>query len=101
VRSQDYTFCLTSGGHNAGIISGPQHPKRRHRLLTMKAGARLPTADQYLQRVEPTQGSWWPSFAAWLAARSSKTKVTPPKMGAAQKGVRPLCDAPGEYVLAR
>ncbi|HVN41157.1 MAG TPA: alpha/beta fold hydrolase, partial [Steroidobacteraceae bacterium] len=28
VRSSDYTFCLTSGGHNAGIISGPQHPKR-------------------------------------------------------------------------
>ena len=23
VRSKDYTFCLTSGGHNAGIISGP------------------------------------------------------------------------------
>jgi Poly(3-hydroxyalkanoate) synthetase len=101
VRSQDYTFCLTSGGHNAGIISGPQHPKRRHRLLTMKAGTRLPTADQYLKRVEPTQGSWWPSFAAWLAEHSSKTKVTPPKMGAAQKGVKPLCDAPGEYVLAR
>ena len=27
VRSKDYTFCLTSGGHNAGIISGPQHPR--------------------------------------------------------------------------
>ena len=31
-RSNDYTFLLTSGGHNAGIISGPQHPKRRHRV---------------------------------------------------------------------
>ena len=36
VRSKDYTFCLTSGGHNAGIISGPVHPKRRHRVLTIE-----------------------------------------------------------------
>jgi len=99
VRSKDYTFCLTSGGHNAGIISGPQHPKRRHRVLTMKAGARLPAPGQYLKKVEPAQGSWWPTFAAWLAEHSTKTKVAPPKMGAA--GYKPVCDAPGEYVLAR
>ena len=49
VRSKDYTFCLTSGGHNAGIISGPVHPKRRHRVLTMKAGARLPSPAQYMK----------------------------------------------------
>jgi polyhydroxyalkanoate synthase len=99
VRSKDYTFCLTSGGHNAGIISGPQHPKRRHRVLTMKAGARLPAPEQYLKKVEPAQGSWWPTFATWLAEHSTKTKVAPPKMGAA--GYKPVCDAPGEYVLAR
>ncbi|HET9693211.1 MAG TPA: alpha/beta fold hydrolase [Steroidobacteraceae bacterium] len=101
VRSKDYTFCLTSGGHNAGIISGPQHPKRRHRVLTTKAGARLPSPEQYLGKVEPTQGSWWPTFAAWLAAHSSPQKVAPPKLGAAQKGLKPLGAAPGEYVLAK
>src|SRR5262249_23026542 len=31
-RSPDYTFLLTSGGHNAGIVSGPVHPKRRYRV---------------------------------------------------------------------
>ena len=99
VRSQDYTFCLTSGGHNAGIISGPVHPRRRHRVLTMKAGARLPSPAQYLKKVAPEQGSWWPTFAAWLARHSTKTKVTPPTMGAA--GLKPVCDAPGTYVLVR
>jgi polyhydroxyalkanoate synthase len=98
VRSKDYTFCLTSGGHNAGIISGPVHPKRRHRVLTMKTGARVPSPAQYM-KIEPVQGSWWPTFAAWLARHSTKTKVAPPKMGAA--GYKPVCDAPGEYVLAR
>ncbi len=33
-RSADYTFLLTSGGHNAGIVSGPVHPRRRHRVRT-------------------------------------------------------------------
>jgi polyhydroxyalkanoate synthase len=101
VRSRDYTFCLTSGGHNAGIISGPQHPRRRHRVLTMKAGTRLPSAEQYLRKVEPVQGSWWPTFAAWLAGHSSPQRVAPPKMGNPKKGLKPLADAPGEYVLAK
>jgi polyhydroxyalkanoate synthase len=101
VRSRDYTFCLTSGGHNAGIISGPQHPKRRHRVLRAKAGVKLPSPEQYLKTLEPAQGSWWPTFAGWLAEHSSDKRVAPPKMGAAQKGLKPLGDAPGTYVLQK
>jgi polyhydroxyalkanoate synthase len=101
VRSADYTFCLTSGGHNAGIISGPQHPKRRHRVRTTKAGSRLLSADKFLETVEPQTGSWWPTWAGWLAAHSAKTKVKPPKLGNARKGYKPLEDAPGTYVLQK
>jgi polyhydroxyalkanoate synthase subunit PhaC len=97
LRSTDYTFCLTSGGHNAGIISGPQHPKRRHRVRTTRAGARLLSADKFMEKVEPAQGSWWPVWEAWLAAHSAKTKAPPPKMGA--KGYKPVAAAPGSYVL--
>jgi len=101
VRSGDYTFCLTSGGHNAGIISGPQHPKRRHRVHASKAGARLLSPDRYLEKVEPMPGSWWPTWAKWLEERSSERKVAPPPMGAPKQGLKPLCAAPGEYVLAK
>jgi polyhydroxyalkanoate synthase len=101
VRSSDYTFCLTSGGHNAGIISGPQHPKRRHRLHTSRAGTRLLSPDRYLEKVEPLAGSWWPTWAKWLDEHSSERKVAPPHMGAPKQGLKPLCAAPGEYVLAR
>ncbi len=101
VRSADYTFCLTSGGHNAGIISGPQHPKRRHRVHASKAGSRLLSPEKFMEKAGLHQGSWWPTFAAWLAAHSSKTKVAPPAMGAAKHGLKPVCDAPGEYVLAK
>ncbi len=98
VRSTDYTFCLTSGGHNAGIISGPVHPKRRHRVLQTKAGARLLSPDKYLAKVEPTPGSWWPTWAKWLEERSGARKVAPPQMGAPKKGLKPICGAPGTYV---
>jgi polyhydroxyalkanoate synthase len=101
VRSGDYTFCLTSGGHNAGIISGPQHPKRRHRVHTSKAGGRLLSPDRYLEKVEPMPGSWWPTWAKWLEDHSSERKVAPPPMGAPKQGLKPLCAAPGEYVLAK
>jgi polyhydroxyalkanoate synthase len=101
VRSTDYTFCLTSGGHNAGIISGPQHPKRRHRVHASRPGARLLSPDRYLEKIEPTPGSWWPTWAQWLAAHSSERRVPPPKMGAAKQGLAALCPAPGTYVSAR
>jgi polyhydroxyalkanoate synthase subunit PhaC len=101
VRSTDYTFCLTSGGHNAGIISGPQHPKRRHRVHTSRSGARLLSPDKYLEKVEPLPGSWWPTWAKWLEERSSARKVAPPSMGAPKQGLKPLGKAPGAYVLAK
>ena len=35
----ELTFALTSGGHNAGVVSGPQHPRRRYRIARREAGA--------------------------------------------------------------
>ncbi len=99
IRSTDYTFCLTSGGHNAGIISGPEHPKRRHRVRTTKSGKRLLSADRFLERVEPAPGSWWPVWAEWLKWHSTTKMVPPPTMGAAKEGYKPVADAPGTYVL--
>jgi len=101
VRSTDYTFCLTSGGHNAGIISGPQHPRRRHRVHTSRSGARLLSPDRYLEKIEPTPGSWWPTWAKWLEDHSSPRKVAPPAMGATKRGLKPICAAPGSYVRAK
>jgi polyhydroxyalkanoate synthase subunit PhaC len=43
-------------------------------------------------------GSWWPDWAAWLAARSGK-KGKPPAMGSDDHP--PLEDAPGSYVLEK
>jgi polyhydroxyalkanoate synthase len=99
--SPEFTFLLTSGGHNAGIISGPVHPKRRHRVRTRRAGDPQLTADEWFTATLPLPGSWWPTWGEWLRTHSSPARVPPPPMGAPEAGFPPLGDAPGEYVLQR
>jgi len=94
----DVTFVLTNGGHNAGIISEIGHPRRHHRIATRAEGERYRDPDTWFAETEPRPGSWWPELAAWLKQRSGD-EVAPPPMGAARNGLRPVCDAPGTYVL--
>jgi polyhydroxyalkanoate synthase len=97
-RSADYTFLLTSGGHNAGIVSGPTHPKRRHRLLTWTDPTSVLSPQQWLETAELRTGSWWPSWLAWLRTHSSEQLVAPPPFGKPEQGYPVLGDAPGDYV---
>ena len=101
IRSSDYTFCLTSGGHNAGIISGPSIRSAVTGCARPRRAGRLPSAEKFLQTVEPAQGSWWPTWAQWLKTHSTARKIPPPTMGAAKKGYKPVGDAPGTYVLVK
>ncbi|MEM7424466.1 MAG: alpha/beta fold hydrolase [Pseudomonadota bacterium] len=94
----DVTFLLTSGGHNAGIVSEPRHPGRRFRMSSR--GDQLPYQDPEIWFAETAvrDGSWWPSFADWLKERSGAPE-SPPPMGAERSGYGPLCAAPGAYVF--
>jgi len=94
----DVTFLLTSGGHNAGIISEPGHPGRHHRMATKHEGENYLDPDRWFDITPVHDGSWWPKWQAWLAAHSSKRSSHPP-IGNAKAGYAPLCDAPGTYVL--
>jgi polyhydroxyalkanoate synthase len=92
----DVTFVLTSGGHNAGVVSEPGHPRRHYQIHH-----RLPTEtytppDKWQATVPQTQGSWWPAFHNWLAERSSGL-VPAPAMGVPGQGT--ITNAPGHYVL--
>jgi polyhydroxyalkanoate synthase subunit PhaC len=98
-RSSDYTFLLTSGGHNAGIVSGPVHPRRRHRMLTWHNASATLTADEWFTSAPLFEGSWWPAWQQWLESHSGAAQVaarTPGGDGAA--GTVALADAPGSYV---
>jgi polyhydroxyalkanoate synthase len=97
-RSADYTFLLTSGGHNAGIVSGPVHPKRRHRMLTWKNATATLTPDEWLNSAPLHEGSWWPAWQRWLAEHSSarQERARVPSDRGSDGAV--LDDAPGSYV---
>ena len=95
--SAEVTFVLTSGGHNAGIVSEPGHPHRSYRIATRPAGGPYVEAEEWKARTPVQQGSWWPEWQSWLATRS-RSGAKPPPMGAAEKGLPPLDDAPGTYV---
>ncbi len=92
----ELTFVLTSGGHNAGIVSEPGHQDRHFRIRVREAGARTLTPDEWERDTAPVEGSWWLAWGSWLDNHSSGAPVGPPGMGAA--GFPPICDAPGPYV---
>ncbi len=100
VRSDDFTFLLTSGGHNAGIVSGPVHPRRHHRVLARRISDPHLAPDDWMEAAVRHDGSWWPTWQAWLAAHSG-AKRKPPAIGAPGKGYKVLEDAPGQYVRQR
>jgi len=93
----EVTFCLTTGGHNAGIVCGPTHPRRSHEILTREAGGGTFDTETWKEVAEQRDGSWWPSWESWLTSHSGK-QVKPPKIGNPAKGYKVLGDAPGSYV---
>jgi polyhydroxyalkanoate synthase len=100
-RSPDYTFALTSGGHNGGIVCGPENPKRRFRELTWEDADSNLIPEEWKEKAWLQEGSWWPSWQAWLASHSGPLDALPPGLGNPAAGYKILGDAPGDYVLQR
>ena len=94
----EVTFLLTSGGHNAGIVSEPGHAHRHYRVATKSADDHYVDPEVWLTTTPVSEGSWWPEWVEWLDARSG-ARGTPPRMGAGAGPYAPLSDAPGSYVL--
>jgi polyhydroxyalkanoate synthase len=94
----DVTFLLTTGGHNAGIVSEPGQTGRSYRVRTQGAQERYLDPDTWLAMAARNEGSWWPEWVSWLTARSG-TRSDPPRMAAPDRGYPALADAPGFYVL--
>jgi polyhydroxyalkanoate synthase subunit PhaC len=92
----ELTFVLTSGGHNAGIVSEPGHPHRHFRIRTRPHEGRTLGPDEWERATTPQDGSWWVEWNKWLEERTTG-QIDPPQIGA--PGFMPLCDAPGTYVL--
>ncbi|MBL8342984.1 MAG: polyhydroxyalkanoic acid synthase [Rubrivivax sp.] len=100
VRSDDFTFLLTAGGHNAGIVCGPAHPKRHYRMHTRRLVDPHLAPEDWMEAAPKREGSWWPAWQGWLASHSG-SRTAPPPMGAPGRGYVPIEAAPGSYVRQR
>jgi polyhydroxyalkanoate synthase len=94
------TFVLTTGGHNAGVVSPPGQTRHSHRVHVRRPGDKYIDPATYLAQSTPQAGSWWPQRQGWLSRHSAPPRALPP-LRAADRGYPPLVAAPGRYVLAR
>jgi polyhydroxyalkanoate synthase len=97
----DVTFVLTSGGHNAGIVSEPGHGRRHFRIALKRTTDACLGPEEWAAATVPKDGSWWVDWVHWLVSHSTTERVLPPTMGAAAAGYAPREDAPGTYVFQR
>ena len=95
----DVTFILTTGGHNAGIVSEPGHPRRSFQMATRRDTDHYIDPDTWAQVAPRFQGSWWPAWQDWITHHGDGGRVPAPGPGSAS--YPPIGEAPGAYVLMR
>jgi polyhydroxyalkanoate synthase len=93
----DVTFLLTSGGHNAGVVAPPGEQGHSYQVGTKPEHTPYLGPDEWLKGTPKVEGSWWPEWTRWLAARSGEP-VEPPPIGGEHAKDQDLPDAPGDYV---
>jgi polyhydroxyalkanoate synthase len=95
VPNCDIRFVLTSGGHNAGIVSEPGHRGRSYYISEQRQGDCYRDPDSWVAGADQHDGSWWPAWAEWLEQVSAGGKVPARQVDGG------LAPAPGSYVLER
>ena len=86
-------FVLSTNGHIAALVNPPEGAKSSYQVADQHPAD--PAGWAEAARTE--QGSWWPDYTGWLAARSGTRKAAPTTLGGER--FRPLGAAPGSYVL--
>ncbi len=88
-------FVLTSGGHNAGIVSEPGHKGRHYYTALHPAGACYTDPDRWLEAATEHDGSWWEQWMRWFdrIAPGAHVPARPVPAGSGP--------APGSYVQER
>lgn len=97
MTSSDITFVLTSGGHNAGIISEPDNPRRYYYINTKMLGDSFKSPTEWLKDAQKQDGSWWYAWNNWLKQQNGDERQKAPK-NLGSKAYPALNDAPGLYV---
>ncbi|MGL4728381.1 MAG: PHA/PHB synthase family protein [Bosea sp. (in: a-proteobacteria)] len=87
-------YVMSGSGHIAGVINPASKPKYQY----WTGGAPVGEFEDWVAKAEETPGTWWPHWIDWVR------KQAPEEVPAREPGsgkLKPLCDAPGEYVRAK
>jgi polyhydroxyalkanoate synthase len=87
-------YIVAGSGHIAGVINHPNANKYQFWSNKNLKGA----LEDWFAFAHETPGSWWPYWDKWLRT------ISGPDVPARTPGdgkLKPLCDAPGEYVLVK
>ncbi len=66
----EITFALATGGHNAGIVSEPGHPRRHYALRQREANGAWVAPEDWAAGATQHEGSWWLAWHEWLLGHS-------------------------------
>ncbi len=87
-------FIVAGSGHIAGVINHPAANKYQHWINKNVKGA----LEDWFAFAHEHPGSWWPYWDAWLRQRCG---AEVPARTPGERKLKPICDAPGEYVKVR
>lgn len=90
----DTRLVVSGSGHIAGVVNPPEAGKYQYWLNDEEA----PTLEKWLAGAKEHPGSWWPDWLSWIAPKSGK-KISARHPGDGE--LKPLCDAPGTYVMVK
>jgi polyhydroxyalkanoate synthase len=87
-------FMMAGSGHIAGVINHPDAHKYQYWTNpNLKGGV-----ENWIAFAHEHPGSWWPHWDAWLKAKSG---ADVPARVPGEGKLKPLADAPGDYVKVR
>jgi len=87
----EVNYVLAGSGHIAGVVNPADKPKYQYWKGERPSGE----FDAWVEKATEYPGSWWVDWIKWIEDQA------PEKVPAREPGggkLKPLCDAPGEYV---
>jgi polyhydroxyalkanoate synthase len=88
-------FTLAASGHLAGVINPPAANK-----YCYWTNSKTPDNPQdWRAGAKANEGSWWRDWDTWIKKISSGDRVPAREPGG--RKLKPVCDAPGPYVMGR
>ena len=87
-------YVMAGSGHIAGVVNPPAAKKYQH----WTGGKPEGDFEDWTKQASENPGSWWPHWQAWIEKQDGE-RVEPRAVGG--EALKPLADAPGEYVRVK